>query len=446
MIQILNNHLAESTARGLAEAVSRAIRAGDIEPGARMPAIRKVASELSLSPSTVSNAWQRLAQAGLVFTDGARGSYVSSHIEAVPARFRRVVQHPINFSIDLSSGLPDAELLPDLKGAFSRFAGTAHSDSYLGETVLPDLGAALNADWASNFEALTVVDGGMDALDWIVGSLVRLGDRVAVEQPGHPPLFDLLEAKGARLIPVRLDDDGLVPESLQDALEAGATLVFLQPRAQDPTGAAMTQARATALADVLEQHTALIVEFDFDGDVSSAPLVTLNSRLPSRTIYVRGYSSSMGPELRLAAVGGPSSIIGSVIQRRHLGQGWTSRILQSLLLDLITHDASIAEVIAARKEYARRRTALASALESRGVHTTGRDGIHLWIPVANEAAALMSLASQGIGAAPGSPYDVQPGMEPHISVTSGLLPVDQADYLANAIAEAAAPVSISRSA
>jgi DNA-binding transcriptional MocR family regulator len=446
MIEAIRNHLAEPTARGLSDAVSLAVRAGDIETGARLPPIRMVAMEFSLSPSTVSKAWQRLAQAGLVFSDGARGSYISSTVDSRPARYRRALQYSAQFEIDLSSGLPDAALLPDLAGAFSRFNGTAHSDSYLGETVLPELGAALRDDWAAGFESLTVVDGGMDGLDLIIGSVVQLGDRVAVEHPGYPPLLDILEATGARPVGVDLDDDGMVPDSLRVALDEGATVVFLQPRAQNPTGAALTQRRAAELAKLLESYAALVVEFDFAGEISSAPLVTLNSRLPSRSLHIRGYSSSFGPELRLGVIGGPTALIDPIIHRRHLGQGWTSRILQSLLLDLVTHETSIGAVLDAKREYARRRAALVSALKGHGVRVRGRDGINVWIPVANEVAALMSLASQGIGVAPGTPYAARAGMEPHICVTSGLLPVGQADEIAAALAQAGAATRAPRSA
>ncbi|MFE4196059.1 PLP-dependent aminotransferase family protein [Paenarthrobacter sp. NPDC056912] len=445
MIESVRTRILEPTARGLADAVSQSIRDGSLESGSKLPPIRSVAATLSLSPSTVSNAWSQLAKAGLIFTDGARGTFVAASA-APPARYRRALQYSGKFEIDLSTGLPDAELLPDIQSAFSRFVGSSHSDSYLGDTLLPDLGRELRKSWARGIEAITITDGGMDALDLLIASRVRLGDFVAVEDPGYPPLFDLLGAAGARMLSVEVDNDGLVPASLEKALKSGASVVFLQTRAQNPTGAVLTAARAKQLSDVMGRYDTLIVEFDFADGISAAPWVSFTQLLPERTCHIHGYSSSLGPEMRLAALGGPSAVIDPIVQRRHLGQGWTSRILQSLLLDLITDESSLTQVENACAEYAARRSALVAELAQLGVEVGGSDGINVWIPVANEAAALLSLATEGIGVAPGSPYILNSPVSHHICVTAGLVPVGESRRIAAAISRAAKPSSASRSA
>ena len=105
----------------------------------------------------------------------------------------------------------------------------------------------------------------------------------------------------------------------------------------------------------------------------------------------------------MAAIGGAASLVRPIVERRHLGQGWTSRLLQRLLLDLLTQPDSIAVVDAARVEYARRRSRLTRELAAHGVDIPAGDGLNVWIPVADEATALVALASRGIGAAPGAP-------------------------------------------
>ena len=86
-----------------------------------------------------------------------------------------------------------------------------------------------------------------------------------------------------------------------------------------------------------------------------------------------------------------------------------------------------------------RREALVRELAEHGVTVGGRDGIIMWVPVENEAAALMLLSSHGIGVAPGGPYLVRPNAEPHLAVTVGLLPEDQAPDVAMVLAKAARP-------
>jgi aspartate/methionine/tyrosine aminotransferase len=104
-----------------------------------------------------------------------------------------------------------------------------------------------------------------------------------------------------------------------------------------------------------------------------------------------------------------------------LGPGWSSRLLQAVLLELLRDPASVAAVGEARDTYSARRAALTGCLDERGVRYTGTDGINLWIEVANEHAALLWLASQGVGVAAGTPFLTAPGNVDHIRVTIALL-------------------------
>ncbi len=73
----LEERLESPTSKGLAHAVSVAIRDGVLAPGDRLPPIRQVAQELMLSPTTVSAAWQLLARSGAIRSDGRRGTTVA---------------------------------------------------------------------------------------------------------------------------------------------------------------------------------------------------------------------------------------------------------------------------------------------------------------------------------------------------------------------------------
>ncbi|MGZ4762635.1 MAG: aminotransferase class I/II-fold pyridoxal phosphate-dependent enzyme, partial [Ilumatobacteraceae bacterium] len=170
---------------------------------------------------------------------------------------------------------------------------------------------------------------------------------------------------------------------------------------------------------------AIVIEDDHSGDIATGALVSAGSWLPDRTVHIRSYSKSHGPDLRLAAVGGAGDVVNAVANRRLLGPGWSSRILQAVLLEMLDDPATIAAVATARTEYARRRQLVADVLESRGVAVTGSDGINLWMTVADERSALVTLAAQGIGAAPGEPFQVRDDT-PHLRVTVGLIDADHA--------------------
>ena len=141
-------------------------------------------------------------------------------------------------------------------------------------------------------------------------------------------------------------------------------------------------------------------------------------------MHVRSYSKSHGPDLRLAGLSGPTELLRDALSRRQLGQGWSSRLLQRILVGLLTDDDAVAHVARARLEYARRRGAVVAALDGHGIDVPGSDGLNIWVPVHDETAAVVRLASQGIGVTPGTPFDVVPGVPGgggNIRVTTGLV-------------------------
>lgn len=428
--------ITDRSARGIAAAVGRLISSGELPVGTRLPTVRDLSKELGVSPTTVSEAWQSLAAVGAIDARGRQGTFVRQPTgPATPRRYRRVTEGPGRFALDLSTGTPDPALLPDLRPVIARVSRQSLTSSYLDQPVLPELAARVRADWPFHAEELTVVDGAMDALDRVAGVVVRLGDRVAVEHPTFPPLLDLLDLLGAEVIGIDLDEQGMVPSGLAAALAAGATAVFLQPRAHNPTGITLTAQRGHELAALLANSDALVVEDDHSGDIASGALVSLGRWLPQRTVHIRSYSKSHGPDLRLAAVGGAGDVVSAVANRRLLGPGWSSRILQAVLLEMLDHQPTIDAVAAARVEYAARRSAVTAVLAAAGVGFTGTDGINLWMQVADERSAMLTLAAQGIGAAPGEPFMVRDDA-PSLRVTVGNIHHSVMEYAAR-LADAA---------
>jgi DNA-binding transcriptional MocR family regulator len=420
-ISAIEERLELPSARGLAQAVSRAVRDGALAPGAKLPPIRAVATQLGLSPTTVSAGWALLARSGAIRTDGRRGTTIAGLQDLTPGRYRRALERQLDFALDLSTGTPDPALLPNLGPALSELTTAGIPGSYLDDPVLKGLLDVLKVQWPYPPEELMVVDGAMDGLDLVSRSLLRFGDRVVVEHPGFPPLLDLLESIGVQIVGVPVDAAGLRPEPLATALRNPVDAVFLQPRAQNPTGASMTEQRAGDLAPILAQVGVPVVEDDSAGAVAASAPISLGRWIPSQVIHIRSFSKSHGPDLRLAAMGGPSELLREISHRRQLGQGWSSRLLQRVLLSLLTDPAAIADVDHARDEYTRRRGALVAALISRDVEVASGDGLNLWVPVHDESAAIVRLASQGVGVTPGAPFDVLAGGGGHVRVTAGLV-------------------------
>lgn len=434
----------DRTPQGIAAAISRLVTTDRLAAGTRLPTVRELARALGTSPGTVSGAWQALAGLGVIESRGRLGTFVRASPRG-SHRYAQIAGHHVGdgaagagdgFRLDLASGTPDPLLLPDLGPALARVGGRAHTTSYLEDPVHPALGAWLSQTWPFPAEALTIVDGALDALDRVAAELVRFGDRVLVENPTFPALLDILEQRGAAVVPMEIDECGVRPDAVAAGLDAEPVALFLQPRAQNPTGASMTARRARELARVLKGREVVVVEDDHSGDIAQVPDVSVGRHLPAACVHIRSYSKSHGPDLRVAAVGGPARVVRPLVARRQLGPGWTSRLLQGVLVDVL-HDPTAADSVAhAGRVYAQRRDALRKALARRGVDSTPGDGVNLWVAVGDERAALVTLAAAGIRVSPGGPFMITALGGDHVRVTTAMLR-DAVDDVASHLAAAA---------
>lgn len=430
----------DRTPQGIASAIARLVTTGELAPGDRLPTVRELAADLGVSPATVSQAWQTLAAAGLITSRGRSGSFVrSTPREWMPRRYQGL-DGPLDAALDLSRGTPDPTLLPDLGPALSKLSRHADTVSYQAKPDIPELHDLLRSTWPTPVESITVTNGALDAIDRALARLVRFGDRVVVGDPTFPPFLDLLDQYGLEPVPVAVDADGMIPAALGAALASAPTVVLVQTRAQNPTGASLTVERAAELAALLRRTrnaaATVVIEDDHSGAISSAPDVSLAGWLPDRVLHVRSFAKSHGPDLRIGALGGPRALVDRVVARRLLGPGWTSRMIQALLHELLTDPVSTAQVEAARAVYAERQAALSAALAAEGLDLPTADGVNAWMPVADERTALVRLTAAGIRVAPGRPFQVGDA-EPHVRVTVGVLPVERAPEVAAALVAAA---------
>jgi DNA-binding transcriptional MocR family regulator len=429
----------EPTPRGIASGIARLITRGDLAPGDRLPTVRALASELGVSPATVSHAWQTLSAAGLIVSRGRSGSTVrSAPREWLPLRYRGL-DGSMDARLDLSRGTPDPELLPALGAALSRLSGRADTRSYQEKPDISELHDLLRDRWPAPVESLTVTNGALDAIDRAMATLVRYGDRVIVENPTFPPFMDLLEHYGLEAVPVPLDREGMEVEAFAAALASAPALVLLQPRAHNPTGISMSPERAAQLARLLSRsrtaENTIVIEDDHSGEITTAADVSLAPFLPDRVLHVRSFSKSHGPDLRIGALGGPRALVDRIVARRLLGPGWTSRMLQSVLHELLTAPDSVAQVETARRTYDERQSAFADAMVRQGIPMRVGDGLNVWLPVADERAATVSLAASGIRVAPGGPFQLGEPV-PSVRVTVGMIR-DDIQTIAEQLAAAA---------
>ena len=341
-----------SSAASISASIEAGVRRGDWVWGDRLPAIRVLAYDLHVSPATVSKAYQELRQRGIIESVGRQGTRIRAR--PAVAGSRSALRLPVpSGALDLSAGDPDTRLLPALGWhlrAVSEEVGPPLG--YAAAGAMPELIDAarprLAADGVPVDEAaITVTNGALDAIERLLTAHLRPGDTVAVEDPGWANLLDLLAALGLTAVPVPVDNEGPLPDRLAAALAAGAGAVVITARAQNPTGAAVSAARATELRGVLARTPeVLLIEDDHAAELAGVPLHCLCGATSSWA-FVRSASKPFGPDLRIAVLAGDEATIARVVGRMRIGAGWVSTVLQRLLLRLWRDEESTAQVAAA---------------------------------------------------------------------------------------------------
>ncbi|WP_188187851.1 aminotransferase class I/II-fold pyridoxal phosphate-dependent enzyme [Nonomuraea sp. SYSU D8015] len=430
-----------STAREITASVEQAVESGALSPGASMPSVRGLAARLGVSPTTVSTAYRELRLRGVVAAEAGRGTRVVWR----PPLVTRPAAHARAGVRDLASGNPDPDLLPSLRPAVRRL--DPGRLLYGAPTVDPELievGRRLFADLDVAGEHVAVVSGAMDGLERVLSAHLRPGDRVAVEDPGHTGVLDLVRAMGFAPVPVAVDEHGMLPEPLSAALERGSAACVVTPRAQNPTGAALTADRARELRRVLTPHEGvLVVENDHASLISGAGYVPLvrdrEADAPGFGAWavIRSISKLLGPDLRVALVAADRRTASRVEGRQRLGAGWVSHVLQRLVIDLWSDPATQELIARAAATYAERREAALAALAAAGVRATGRSGFNVVVPVAEEAPVLRALREAGWELGPGEPHRI--AGPPFVRITTATLDPAEAVRLAADLAGALAP-------
>lgn len=411
---------------------------GELEPGELLPPMRELAVELGVNPNTVAAAYRILRERGVIETAGRRGSRVRPK-PATTARESIRVDVPEGVR-DVATGNPNPALLPSLAEAFAVAAeqNDREPGMYGDAAVEPELArsarAAFDADGVPD-GPIAVTSGSLDMIERVLAAHLKPGDTVAVEDPGWGSLLDLVPAVGLRTAPVGVDDEGPLPDDVRRTLEAGARALIVTDRAQNPTGAVVSAARARALRSVLKDHPdVLLIEDDHGHGIVDLPLHTLAGTTRSWA-FVRSAAKAYGPDLRLAVFTGDPVTVDRVRGRQRLGPGWVSRIGQRALVRL--WDEGAVDPKAVSEAYATRRDALIAALAERGVAAHGRSGLNVWVPVPDETGAVSRLLHAGWAVAPGARFRMS--APPGIRITIATLGADEVAPLADAVTRAVAP-------
>ncbi|KHL11962.1 UNVERIFIED_CONTAM: hypothetical protein LK11_39170 [Mumia flava] len=382
----------DPSARGIAEHVTRLIRTGTIGDGVRLPTVRATAAALHVGPTTVATAWAILHERRLIRSEGRNGTFVRDLSDAPASR----AAHRVPIELDLTSDSYDVDLIPDPTAYLARAAAGHPLHLPDAPVVDPDLEALARAAWPFEPASMAVAWSYPDALTQIVDLVASPADRVLVEQACSPETMAVLSTARVRPVHVASDHHGMLPDALAGALSTRAVLAVVQPRMADPLGHALTHQRARELAAVFSRHDAFVVEEDGSAALAEDPSVSVGGHLPHRCILVRGYHRGLGPQARIALVGGPSTIVERIRERQAVTGSFPPSLAQRALR-MMAQDPAIGELLGvARARYTHRRRSIVDALRLRGVRAVGGRGLALWVRVGDADATTRRLARAGV--------------------------------------------------
>lgn len=291
------------------------VRNGFYPPGSRLPPQRDLAVELGINVSTVSRAYKELQARGLIVASKRRGSMVTGGaMPFVPTKPASGVASAkadgaSNAVIDLTVNRPATG---EFLAQFARTMTSIARDPRFAETQEyqppqgPAWARAAGARWmaapgfAPTPDDVVVTSGAQHGLYAVLSSLMGHDGVILSDQLTYYGLKALAPVFQFELVGIPSDDDGLLPDQLEDACRRmRVKAIFTVPNLQNPTVVTMSLARRHALVDIARRHHIAIIEDDVYGPLLRTRLPTIASLCPELTFHVASTSKVLAPGLRI---------------------------------------------------------------------------------------------------------------------------------------------------
>ncbi|GMP06156.1 PLP-dependent aminotransferase family protein [Bradyrhizobium liaoningense] len=416
-----------------AKVAGRALGAGD-----RLPSIRSLASAMDVSPSTVVEAYDRLAAEGLIRARRGSGFYVSPTImpplalaEAEPRRDREVDPFWVSRqSLDADAAVPKpgcgwlpASWMPEasLRRAVRALAradadlltdyGSTRGGASLRRLLLARL--AEDAILAS-VDQLMLTGSGTQATDLVCRFLLRPGDTVLVDDPCYFNFRALLRAHQARIVSVPYTPTGPDLARFEQILGSERPRLYITNSAlHNPTGATMSLATAHRLLTVAAAHDLTIIEDDIFGDFEperSPRLAALDGL--TRVIRIGSFSKTLSASVRSGYIAARPDWIEHLIDLQVATSfGGPSPAATDIIAKVLAGGGYRKHMDELRQKLTRSRRDVARRLQALGVEPwlMPRGGFFLWcrLPGGHDATQIARTALEdNVVLAPGNVFSV----------------------------------------
>lgn len=413
----------------IAEELLSQIRSGALPAGARLPSVRQLARERNVSPFSAAEIYNALVASGAVEAHAGLGYFVtrrrSGTIQAaLPPEFpadsvwerrRDAEQRPIK--VDAGCGwLPRAFLYEEgVRAALRAVARQPqlHLEGYGSPLGLADLRAHLSTllearGLTTRADQILLTQGASQALDLVVRECLDPGDTAVVEDPAYPPIFEMLRARGVRMVGIPRTASGLDVEALAGLLKRRrARCLFTNTTFQNPTGTTTSPATMHYLLELANRHDLLVIEDDIFADLAAAPTPTIAGLDGlQRVVYLSSFSKTISPSLRAGYLVASPALAQKLARAKVMTSLGSSELLEQLLLQILSQGHYRRHLKRLRERLTAAQLRVSGEFEARRVEIAFRpeSGIFLWakLPSRESVSKLWRLAlREGVLLAPG---------------------------------------------
>ncbi len=423
--------------RSLEQALRDLIELGELRAGNQLPSERALAEALAISRTTVTNAYEALAEGGLVERQIGSGTRVARlNVTELTVngprgedRVLRYMNSPMGTVDFVNAAVPGLALVAEVAGSLTArdYRRLMESQAY-SPLGLWDLRARI-ADQLTAQGAPTVPDqilvtsGAQQALELVTSALIRSGDLVLTEDPTFRAALQRLRACGARIEGVPADQDGVDVTAVERAIARfPVRLAYLLPAMHNPTGAMLSPDRADRMAALAAETKTIVVDDRSLADTvfgDQVP-VPLAARCNSEWVLTLGsFSKAFWSGLRVGWIRASMPLIRGLAEVKTTSDLGTSLASQAIVLRLLDN---LDEAVAERRrtlqaDYHRLTTLLREWLPDWSWQVP-KGGSSLWVKLPSPCAVGFAELAQrhGVAVLPGRVFSPGEGQEEYLRI------------------------------
>lgn len=392
--------------QAIVRALESDIRAGRVVHGTRLTPQRELAEQLKISVGTVSRAYSEAERLGYVTAGVGRGTFVNCR---VPKANEKAAIRAWNFALNSPPKTGEDELIRKHLVEIGQDARLGDFLDYLPHAGHPEHCAALAPVVGSvglevSARDIILTPGAQHGLDIALRLVCPEGAPIVTEAFSFAGLTAISSLGRHDLIGAMFDADGVVPDSLRDALtQSGAKVVYLTPTLQTPTGTVMSQSRRRDIASLLVELDVWLVEDDAYAFLPPKPVTPISAMIPERSFYVASFAKSLAPGLRLGALIPPKNLRERAVMAMR-ATGWMAAPLMAELVVRLVRSGDFQKQVEEKRRTAVERTKLARDILGELIaYTPETCGYHVWAipPDSGQIMQILNQASaNGITIAP----------------------------------------------